>query len=111
VKDHSREPLPRNPPVDLDASESQLIGKGVTLARVNLSFTSAWRLMQQGEFPRARTSGNKIVWLKSEIDSWIKSRPVRKYKNDTTGTPPPAYHTPAKARAVAKKAKVSHGKK
>jgi predicted DNA-binding transcriptional regulator AlpA len=104
VKDHSQEPLPRNPPVDLDPSDSQLIGKAVTLARVNLSFTSAWRLMQQGKFPRARTVGNKVCWLKSDIDRWIDdtANSLRKYKNDTTGIAPPSYHN-VKARSLAKK--------
>ena len=92
------------PPVELDPADSVLIGKAIVTARCNLTFTSIWRLMQEGKFPRARTVGNKVVWLKSDIDRWIDetANSLRRYKNNVDGTRPPSYHN-AKARSLAKK--------
>lgn len=45
--------------------------------RVGLGRTSLWRKERDGEFPRRRVIGGGIVgYLESEIDDWIKSRPV-----------------------------------
>jgi predicted DNA-binding transcriptional regulator AlpA len=36
-----------------------------------------YRLEARGEFPRRRQlAGNAIGWLESEVDAWIRSRPV-----------------------------------
>jgi prophage regulatory protein len=39
--------------------------------------TTVWRLEKAGQFPRRRQIGSGIVgWLESEIDDFIRSRPV-----------------------------------
>jgi predicted DNA-binding transcriptional regulator AlpA len=52
------------------------------MERVPLSNPTIWKLMQNGESPRSRDIGRKVVWLESEIDDWIESRPVVKLKGD-----------------------------
>jgi prophage regulatory protein len=48
-----------------------------TQDRVKLGRTSIWRLEKAGDFPRRRKIGNGIVgWLESEVDEWIRNRPV-----------------------------------
>lgn len=43
----------------------------------NYSRTRRWELEKLGLFPKRRQLGeHKIGWLKSEIDDWIKSRPI-----------------------------------
>lgn len=45
--------------------------------RVGLGRTSLWRKERDGEFPRRRVIGGGIVgYLESEIDEWIRTRPV-----------------------------------
>jgi predicted DNA-binding transcriptional regulator AlpA len=38
--------------------------------------------MRKGKFPRARSIGGKSVWIESEIEAWIATRPVRRLKGD-----------------------------
>jgi prophage regulatory protein len=46
-------------------------------ARTGLGRTSVWRREKDGTFPRRRLIGGGIVgWLESEVDEWIRSRPV-----------------------------------
>jgi prophage regulatory protein len=48
-----------------------------TQARTGLGRTTIWRLEKAGQFPRRRKIGNGIVaWLESEVDEWIRSRPI-----------------------------------
>jgi predicted DNA-binding transcriptional regulator AlpA len=99
-------PLPSTPPVDLDPSDSVLISKATMMARVNfLSFVTIWRLMRDGKFPRARIVGNRVAWLKSEIDHWIASREVCAYKDDVDGVKPsdPFRHERRKKAKATKK--------
>jgi len=40
-----------------------------------ISRPTAWRLEQQGRFPRRRQlSANAVGWLRSEIESWVLGR-------------------------------------
>ncbi len=44
-----------------------------------------WRLERSGEFPkRIRLGGNRVAWLQSEVESWIKGKIVAR----DDGTPP-----------------------
>jgi prophage regulatory protein len=62
------------------ADGPRLISKPEVLDRVGVSFPTVWKWMREGDFPRSRDLGGKTCWLASEIDEWILSRPVRKYK-------------------------------
>jgi predicted DNA-binding transcriptional regulator AlpA len=59
-----------------------LIFKRELLQRVGLSFTTIWKMMQQGRFPRARVIGGKSVWIESEVDDFLAALPLRQYKGD-----------------------------
>lgn len=40
-----------------------------------LSRSTRWRLESQGKFPaRRQLSTNSVGWLRSEVETWIKSR-------------------------------------
>jgi prophage regulatory protein len=59
-----------------------------TTARVKLGRTTIWRMEKAGTFPRRRQIGNGIVgWLESEVDEWIRSRPVVASGNPDADTP------------------------
>jgi predicted DNA-binding transcriptional regulator AlpA len=38
--------------------------------------------MKAGKFPRAREVGPRSFWVASEVDAWMKDRPIRRYKSD-----------------------------
>jgi predicted DNA-binding transcriptional regulator AlpA len=65
---------------------SRLVGKSEVLARVSLSFPTVWDMIRKGIFPAGRIVGGKTMWLESDVDQWIATRPERKYKR--TGGPP-----------------------
>jgi prophage regulatory protein len=60
----------------------KLLFKAQVLERVGLSYTTIWKWMRQGNFPRSRVAGGKTCWIESEINAWIEARPVRKLKGD-----------------------------
>jgi predicted DNA-binding transcriptional regulator AlpA len=64
------------------AEGPRLISKPEVLDRVGVTFPTLWLWMRNGIFPRSRDLGGKTCWLASEIDAWILSRPVRRYKGD-----------------------------
>ena len=72
------------PPTDdlsqWEAPPERLVSKGELLERTGLSFPTIWQMMRRGEFPLARVVGGKSMWLSSDVDAWIKSLPLRKYK-------------------------------
>jgi prophage regulatory protein len=44
---------------------------------VGRSATSLWRDVRAGTFPPPRQiSSGRVGWLASEVDAWIKSRPI-----------------------------------
>ena len=59
---------------------TRFIGKGEMLERVCLSFPFVWQLIREGKFPASREVGGKALWIESEIENWIKTRPKKKYK-------------------------------
>jgi predicted DNA-binding transcriptional regulator AlpA len=98
-------------PVEVDEADEMLLPKTDVVARVGLSFVTLWSMMQHGKFPRARVAGNsKIFWLRSEINAWIKNRPVRGYLADADGVKMADSFRHAERRA-AKKATKAAGKK
>ena len=45
------------------------------LARVGLSKSTLWRLINAGQFPRPIRLGSRATgWIEEEIDEWIASR-------------------------------------
>jgi len=92
----NRPPPPRtrnlNPPADLEkvaplidttkrAQPSRFVFKPEVLDRVGVSYPTIWQWMRTGTFPASREVGGKVAWLESEIDDWMATRPLRKYKN------------------------------
>jgi predicted DNA-binding transcriptional regulator AlpA len=60
----------------------RLLSKPEVLDRVEATFPSVWKWMQQGRFPRSRDVDGETRWLESEIDEWILSRPIKRLKGD-----------------------------
>jgi prophage regulatory protein len=60
---------------------SRFVFKPEVLDRVGVSYVSIWQWMRTGAFPASREVGGKVAWLESEIDEWMATRPLRKYKN------------------------------
>jgi predicted DNA-binding transcriptional regulator AlpA len=103
-------PLP--PPVEpRDPSDIVLIGKAELLARVPITFTSIWRMSQIGRFPRGRVIGNRTVWIKSEVDSWLANLELRGYRDDADGKkfPDTFQHKKRKAARAAASKKSGRG--
>jgi prophage regulatory protein len=75
-------PMPSLPFADR-GSDVRLWSKGEVLERVGLSFPTVWKMMRAGTFPRARYLGpQKTMWLASEIENWIMSTPLRRFKGE-----------------------------
>jgi predicted DNA-binding transcriptional regulator AlpA len=67
------------PPED---GEERLLDKPQIITITGKSFPTLWGMMRRGEFPAARIVGGKPAWLQSEINTWIRELPVKKYKGD-----------------------------
>ncbi len=53
-----------------------------------LSRASVYRLISEGEFPRpVRVSATAVRWKASDIDAWIKSRPLSTSELGSAVTP------------------------
>jgi predicted DNA-binding transcriptional regulator AlpA len=64
-------------------NQLRFIGKPEVLYRVGLSYPTIWKLMIEGKFPRARiSSGGKNVWFESEVNDWIRNRPIAPLKGE-----------------------------
>lgn len=47
------------------------------IERTGLSAVTIWRMERKGDFPRRRqVSPNRVGWIASEVDEWIRSRPL-----------------------------------
>lgn len=70
-----------NPPI-------KLLSKGEMLALVGVSYSSIWNWIVEGTFPpgRALSEGKRgrIMWVESEVQDWITSRPTRLPKGSKT---------------------------
>ena len=69
------------PQVVGDGAAARLLSKPEVLDRVALTFPTVWKLMREKKLPQSRALGGKTVWLESDIEAWIKTLPVRKYKD------------------------------
>jgi prophage regulatory protein len=57
------------------------LSKAQVLKKVPVTGPTLWTWVRQGKFPRPRDiSPNKTVWVASEVDEWMQSRPLRNYK-------------------------------
>jgi predicted DNA-binding transcriptional regulator AlpA len=56
------------------------------MRRIPASYVTLWKWMQAGLFPRSKNFGGKVVWLESEIESWIRNRPPQPIKGDQGAT-------------------------
>jgi prophage regulatory protein len=71
-----------------DEDECLLTRKQV-VAITGLCYPSLWQLMRAREFPAARLiSKNRVGWLRSEVITWLRSRPVQVYKPPDSAVPP-----------------------
>lgn len=50
---------------------------GTLMEFTGLSYTTIFKLEQAGLFPkRRRISANRVCWLKSEVEEWMKNLPT-----------------------------------
>jgi prophage regulatory protein len=55
----------------------RILRQSEVLQITGLGRTTLWRLERRGEFPaRRRITGNIVGWLLSEVEEWMRSRPV-----------------------------------
>src|SRR4051794_31430289 len=59
----------------------RFIFKGDVLERIGVSYPCLWRWMRERKFPVALEVGGRCAWRESDIDEWMATRPLRKYKN------------------------------
>jgi predicted DNA-binding transcriptional regulator AlpA len=72
---------PNQPPVETAEPELVFLTKKQVLAKIPITAPTLWAWCRSGKFPRPREiSLNKPVWLQSEVDAWMKARPLRQYK-------------------------------
>ncbi len=51
-----------------------LLCKSEVVSLTSLSYTSIWRLMRAGKFPKSiRISPGRVAWRASEIEAWLGS--------------------------------------
>lgn len=63
-------------------TELRFIGKPEVLHRVNLSYPTVWKIMRDRTFPRSRNIGGKNAWIESEVNTWIRDRPIVTLKGE-----------------------------
>jgi predicted DNA-binding transcriptional regulator AlpA len=64
----------------LENPHSNFITKAQVLERVCVTFPVVWQWIREKRFPPPRDVCGKALWLESEVEAWMKSRPVKKYK-------------------------------
>jgi predicted DNA-binding transcriptional regulator AlpA len=64
---------------DGDAGD-RLLSRPEVLDIIGVSYPTLWLWMRQGRFPRSRSLGGKVAWLKSEIAAWMHSLPRTELK-------------------------------
>ena len=60
----------------------RLLTKRQVMDMTHVSYPTLWNWMRAGTFPRSRVTGQKIVWLASEVEAWMTNLPVRELKGD-----------------------------
>jgi predicted DNA-binding transcriptional regulator AlpA len=61
----------------------RLLPKAEVCQRVGLTFPTIWKMIQKREFPRPCRNGTKTMWIETEIDDYVLSRPRCFYKGET----------------------------
>ena len=57
------------------------LSKAQVLKKIPVTAPTLWAWVRAGKFPRPRAiSPNKTVWVGSEFDELMRSRPLRNYK-------------------------------
>ena len=79
ARQHKNPKLPSLLP--LSDGALRLISREEVESRVQTSFTNIWKMMREGRFPLPRKVNGRTFWLEPEIDAWMKSLPVAKYKS------------------------------
>jgi prophage regulatory protein len=74
-----------SPPLDEPEQKAKdelvFLSKAQVLAKIPVTGPTLWNWIRAGKFPKPRDiSPNKTVWLATEVDEWIKSRPLRSYR-------------------------------
>ncbi len=60
-------------------SRKQLVGDRNSPGIIPLSFSTIYRLMLRGEFPRpVKLSANRVAWSAPLVDAWLASRETGK---------------------------------
>jgi predicted DNA-binding transcriptional regulator AlpA len=66
--------------VQLPEEETVFLSKKEVLARIPITSPTLWNWSRTGKFPMPRYIGARTVWLKHEVDHWMRTRPTRNYK-------------------------------
>ena len=63
--------------VDSPRDGRKLIMENAVLKRVPFGKTTLWDMVKRGKFPAPRrVTPHRKAWVDSEVDDWVKSRPV-----------------------------------
>jgi predicted DNA-binding transcriptional regulator AlpA len=66
-----------------NTKSEKILSRVDVVERVGVSYPTIWAWSKTGRFPAARSVGGahdgRVGWLESEVDSWIKSLPIRQY--------------------------------
>jgi predicted DNA-binding transcriptional regulator AlpA len=74
---------PQAPPLaPATPQPERLLDRAEVLRRIPVTYVTLWKRMRDGTFPRSRNFGGKVVWLESEIEAYIKNRPLQALKGD-----------------------------
>jgi predicted DNA-binding transcriptional regulator AlpA len=60
----------------------KFISKATMLQMVNKTWPTVWKWMQEDQFPRARNTGGTASWIESEVQDWMRNRPLQPLKGD-----------------------------
>jgi predicted DNA-binding transcriptional regulator AlpA len=75
--------LPPQPPlITQPPKPDRLLDRNELQRMIPFTYPTIWKWMREGNFPRAKNTGGKITWLESEVEEWIKSRPLQPIKDD-----------------------------
>jgi predicted DNA-binding transcriptional regulator AlpA len=74
--------VPQAPLVALPPRLTRLIDRNELMRIIPVTYPTIWKWMREDKFPRSKNCGGKIVWLESDIEDWIKSRPAQPLKGD-----------------------------
>jgi predicted DNA-binding transcriptional regulator AlpA len=74
-------PSQRKDAEDEPAKPLAFVSTNDILARIPITRTTLWNWTRAGKFPRPYALGPRTVWLASEVDEFIRTRPMRNYKD------------------------------